>query len=330
MRVFLTGGAGFIGRNFVERLLQETDIHVIVFDAFTYAVHPTTEGWLKSQPQVTLIKGDVRNQRQVEQAIMSTRPNRIVHMAAESHVDRSIKDPQIFFETNIGGTFNMLQATRAYLDKSGEIPKNFLYLQISTDEVYGSTEYEVDETAPYNPSSPYAASKAAADQLVNAWSRTYRIPVAITCSTNTFGPWQNSEKLIPKAIECTFAGVPVPIYGTGLQVRDWLYVEDHVIALLQILKRSVTGKFNLVGRSRDTNVELMKRIGRSIETNGQRSSKGRNLLKVEFVKDRAGHDQSYFLNGSKASEILSWKPQHDLTQGIEKTITWFINEHKIM
>ncbi len=324
MKVFLTGGAGFIGRNFVERLVQEPDIHITVFDAFTYAVHPATEAWLNSLAQVSLIKGDVRNYKQVEQAIFSSQPDRIVHMAAESHVDRSIEGPQIFFETNVTGTLNMLQATKAYLENFGCIPTGFLYLQISTDEVYGPTDYPVDESAPYNPSSPYAASKAAADQLVNAWSRTYSIPSAITFSTNNYGPWQNPEKLVPKAILSNLAGQPISLYGDGLQKRVWLYVEDHVDALTKLIKFSIRGKMNIEGVSRISNVELMHEISKVMINYNHKMAYILPNLKCKFIKDRLGHDSSYYINGHKLRNVLGWSPKWTLSSGIEKTVEWFI------
>lgn len=322
MKVFLTGGAGFIGRNFVERLVQEPDIHITVFDAFTYAVHTATEAWLNSLAQVSLIKGDVRNYKQVEQAILSAQPDRIVHMAAESHVDRSIEDPSVFVETNIGGTFNLLQATRIYLESIGGVPEGFLYLQVSTDEVYGPTEHEVDETAHYNPSSPYAASKAAADQLVNAWAKTYQIPASITFSTNNYGPWQNVEKFIPKILAAALNGEAVPVYGDGLQCRDWLYVYDHIEALLLILRNSHEGRFNISTRGLTENIKLIDLIEASLANT---SFPCGSILK-RTVPDRVGHDFAYRIDNSKSASVLGWKPSTELKLGIGKVIEHYVEE----
>jgi dTDP-glucose 4,6-dehydratase len=327
INILVTGGAGFIGANFVHLLRQQRpDWHILNLDLLTYAGNPENLSSLKDDPHHTLIKGDVADRELVAALFARYGITRVVHFAAETHVDRSILDPAVFVRTNVLGTFTLLEAARqAWKDLPAPAAPRFLH--ISTDEVYGSLGSQdppVTEEAPYAPSSPYAASKAGADFLVRSYFRTYQLPVLITNCSNNYGPYQFPEKLIPFALSQALEQKPIPIYGQGGNVRDWLFVEDHCRAVLEVLEHGELGEtYNIAGRQEVTNLELVRLLLSLLKD--RRPDLGDLERLITFVPDRPGHDWRYALNCQKIEAALGWRPQVTLENGLKRTIFWYLS-----
>ncbi|MEM8962928.1 MAG: dTDP-glucose 4,6-dehydratase [Acidobacteriota bacterium] len=335
-RLIVTGGAGFIGANFVRGALDHSDAEVVVFDKLTYAGSLENLADVASHKRYHFVEGDIADREAVRQLLDTHRPTAILNFAAESHVDRSIDGPQDFIDTNIVGTFVLLEAARAYAHAlSDEMRRAFRFLHVSTDEVYGSLGQEgyFVETTPYAPNSPYAASKAAADHLVRAWGETYGLPVLITNCSNNYGPFQYPEKLIPLMILNAVEAKNLPIYGDGSNVRDWLYVGDHCAGILRVLEQGRPGeKYNLGGDAERTNVEVVTTLCDLVEAerpateNPHMTSRGLTSYRdlITYVKDRPGHDQRYAIDASKMRGELGWTPQHDFASGLRDTVRWYL------
>jgi dTDP-glucose 4,6-dehydratase len=334
--LLVTGGAGFIGSNFVRLLLAETDARIVVLDKLTYAGSLESLSGLLGGPRLVFAQEDIADRRAVRRLFAEHRPTAVVNFAAESHVDRSIEDASAFIQTNIVGAFELLEAARHYLkDGPGDGPDTFRFLHVSTDEVYGSLGPAglFSETTPYAPNSPYAASKAAADHLVRAYHETYGLPALLTNCSNNYGPYQFPEKLVPLMILNTLEGKPLPIYGDGGNVRDWLYVEDHCRGILAVLRRGVPGeKYNLGGRSERTNLQVVDTICDLVEGElpaaGNPALAGRALAAYRdlktYVADRPGHDRRYAIDDTKIRRELGWEPRHDFTTGMRATVRWYL------
>ena len=330
--ILVTGGAGFIGSNFVLQWAARCGEPVVILDALTYAGNPENLAALHNSENHQLIKGSITDRTVVGDLIRTHRPRAIVHFAAESHVDRSIHGPEAFIQTNIHGTFVLLSEALSYWQTLlGEEKNAFRFLHVSTDEVYGSlapTDPPFEETTPYAPNSPYSASKAASDHLVRAWHHTYGLPVLTTNCSNNYGPYQFPEKLIPLIISNALAGLPLPIYGDGMNVRDWLYVGDHCSAIEAVLWRGRPGEvYNIGGWNEMPNIEIVKTIcalldERSPATAQKAGGKHENLM--TFVKDRPGHDRRYAINANKIFQELGWKPAESFSTGIAKTVDWYL------
>ncbi len=328
LRVLVTGGAGFIGSNLVRYLVEEKGIHVCNFDALTYAGNPASLEDLEGNPLYQFVRGDITHAEQVRSAIQSFQPGYILHLAAESHVDRSIDGPAAFLQTNVMGTFEMLQAAREYhAALSGADKDSFRFLHVSTDEVFGSLGAEglFTETTPYQPNSPYSSSKAASDHLVRAWVHTYGLPAIITNCSNNYGPYQFPEKLIPVVILNALRGQPIPIYGKGDNVRDWLYVRDHAIAIWEAATRGEIGEtYNVGGHNEKTNLEVVYTLCGHLDSLKPRASGSYQDL-ITFVKDRPGHDQRYAIDASKIGRELGWQPEETFESGMKKTVQWYLD-----
>jgi dTDP-glucose 4,6-dehydratase len=328
--VLVTGGAGFIGTNFVYCLRKHRpDWRIINLDVLTYAGNLENLADLQGDPQHTFIRGDVADRDLLDSLFVRHPITQVVHFAAETHVDRSILDPGAFVRTNILGTFNLLEAARQAW-KPGEGQGHFRFLHISTDEVYGSLSFQdppVTEEAPYAPSSPYSASKAAADWLVRSYFRTYRLPVLITNCSNNFGPYQFPEKLIPFCLSQALEGKPVPIYGQGANVRDWLFVEDHCQALLTVLEKGDLGEtYNIGARQERPNLALVRLLLKILGE--MRPDLGRIEDLITFVPDRPGHDERYALDIGKIEKTLNWRPQVSLEEGLRLTVSWYLSHQE--
>lgn len=336
-RILITGGAGFIGSAVVRRLLTESKATVYNLDKMGYAsslssieaVLQELEGVDESSSgRHQLLKVDLANPTATEEAVRLADPDLVMHLAAESHVDRSIAGPGAFLESNVTGTFNLLQAVRKHLDGlQGSRKEQFRFHHISTDEVYGSLgpEGTFSETTPYDPRSPYSASKAASDHLVSAWHHTYGLPAVKTNCSNNYGPWQYPEKLIPVVILRAVAGETIPLYGDGLNVRDWLYVEDHVDALLlAALKGKLGESYCIGGHGERTNKEVVTKICELLDDIQPQQAPHANL--IQAVQDRAGHDRRYAINPTKITEELGWHPRHDFESGLASTVAWYVNQ----
>jgi dTDP-glucose 4,6-dehydratase len=326
--ILITGGAGFIGSNFIRYVLKiEPHIRIINLDSLTYAGSLDNLKTLPDPARYTFIKGDIRDQALVEDLLRNHRVDTIVHFAAESHVDRSILGPSPFIDTNIYGTFSMLEAVlNVWLKEKIISPDQVHFHHVSTDEVYGSlepTDPPFSETSPYKPNSPYAASKAASDHLVRAYSHTYDLPVTITNCSNNYGPYQFPEKLIPLMIFNAVRNLPLPVYGDGLQIRDWLYVQDHCEAIWLVLSRGKLGEtYNIGGDNQPTNLAIVETICMILDDISPAKEAHASLIR--FVKDRPGHDRRYAMNIHKIQNELGWKPQHSLEDGLRETITWYL------
>jgi dTDP-glucose 4,6-dehydratase len=327
VKLFVTGGAGFIGSNYVRHVFANTDDEVTVYDALTYAGNLSTLRDVDDDPRYTFVKGNICDPGTLEEAMRGH--DAVVHFAAESHVDRSIDGPGEFIQTNIVGTFTLLQeALRYWRTLSPEKRAQFRFLHISTDEVFGSLGEEgfFTETTAYAPNSPYSASKASSDHLVRAWRETYELPTLVTNCSNNYGPYHFPEKLIPHMIIKGLAGEPLPVYGDGQNIRDWLYVEDHAKALALVLERGEVGEtYNVGGRNERTNLHVVESIcdlldERSPSSNGPR----RNLM--TFVADRPGHDRRYAIDASKLERDLGWRAEENFETGIRKTVNWYLDE----
>jgi len=330
MHTFLvTGGAGFIGGNFVHFLLAETDVQVINLDKLTYAGNLDTLAPLAGNPRHVFVQGDIGDQDLVSRLLADYAVDTLVNFAAESHVDRSIDGPAAFIETNILGTFNLLDCARRYwADLGGLKRETFRFLHVSTDEVYGTlgAEGRFSETSPYAPNSPYSASKAASDHLVRAWHHTYGLPVLTTNCSNNYGPYQFPEKLIPLVTLKALAGEPLPIYGNGSNVRDWLYVEDHCRAILRVLQAGVPGEvYNVGGDSERTNLEVVDTLCAILDELVPDSPYRPHGQLKTFVTDRPGHDQRYAIDASKLKGELGWAPLERFETGLRRTLQWYLD-----
>ncbi len=326
MKILVTGGAGFIGSALCRYLVGEVGANVCNFDKLTYAANLRSLDPVRDSPLYSFRRADICNREAAHGALEEFSPDAIVHLAAESHVDRSITGSAAFIESNIVGTHVLLEAARCYWSTLPTQRRNrFRFLHVSTDEVYGSLSEDglFRENTPYDPSSPYSASKAAADHLVLAWHRTYGLPVIVSNCSNNYGPYQFPEKLIPLMIINALEGKKLPIYGDGLNVRDWLYVDDHVRALLHILKNGRVGeKYNVGGRNEHTNIAIVESICAIFDQARPNGRPHRDL--IEFVVDRPGHDRRYAIDASKLETELGWRPEETFATGIEKTVAWYI------
>jgi dTDP-glucose 4,6-dehydratase len=325
--IFVTGGAGFIGANFVIDWLATEGSPVINFDKLTYAGNLGNLAGLNGDARHLFVRGDINDRSQVAALFEQHRPTAIVHFAAESHVDRSIHGPGEFVQTNVVGTFSLLEEARAYWSRlSGTDRENFRFLHVSTDEVYGSLGQDdpaFTETTPYAPNSPYAASKAASDHLVRAYHHTYGLPVITTNCSNNYGPLQFPEKLIPLMILNALQGKPLPVYGDGLNVRDWLYVGDHCAAIRRALHKGRAGEtYNIGGNSEKTNLEVINTLCAILDELRQESAPHARL--ISFVKDRPGHDRRYAINAAKMKSELGWTPSEQFASGLRKTVRWYL------
>ena len=327
MKLLVTGGAGFIG-SAVVRLAVSRGHEVVNLDALTYAACLENVASVSAGPLYTFEQADIRDLPALEAIFQKHQPDAVMHLAAESHVDRSIDGPQAFIETNVMGTYNMLQAARHYWEGRGK-PKAFRFHHISTDEVFGSlgATGQFTEETPYDPRSPYSASKASSDHLVRAWNETYGLPVVLTNCSNNYGPFHFPEKLIPVVILSALAGKPIPIYGKGENVRDWLYVEDHADALLLVLEKGALGRsYNIGGENERSNLELVQTICTILDTLKPASAPYADL--IEFVTDRPGHDLRYAIDPTRIREELGWRPSVTVEEGLEKTVRWYLENEE--
>lgn len=328
-RVLVTGGAGFIGGNFVHFALGQPETEVLNLDLLTYAGNLETLKSVEDDPRYRFVQGDIADPNLVERLLAEFRPTAIINFAAESHVDRSIDGPAAFINTNIGGTFNLLDKALAYwkgLD--GEAQKDFRFLHVSTDEVYGSLGDEgafTEETA-YAPSSPYSASKASSDHLVQAWFHTYGLPTLTTNCSNNYGPYQFPEKLIPLMILNALAGKSLPIYGNGLNVRDWLFVEDHCSAIWEVVQKGKPGEmYNVGGNSERTNLEVVDTLCEILDELVPDSPHRPHTGLKTYVTDRPGHDWRYAIDASKIRRDIGWQPQETFETGMRRTVQWYLD-----
>jgi dTDP-glucose 4,6-dehydratase len=324
MKLLITGGAGFIG-SAVVRLAIARGHSVVNLDALTYAACLDNVAEAAKDPNYTFVKADICDRAALEAVFTEHAPDAVMHLAAESHVDRSIDGPGTFIETNVMGTFHLLEAARAYWVTQGR-PESFRFHHISTDEVFGSLGEtgQFIETTPYDPSSPYSASKASSDHLVRAWHETYGLPVVLTNCSNNYGPYHFPEKLIPVVILNALAGAAIPIYGKGDNIRDWLYVEDHADALLLVMGKGVNGQsYNIGGENERSNLELVQTICRILDEKRPRETPYADL--ITFVTDRPGHDARYAIDPTHLRTELGWRPSVTVEQGLELTIQWYLD-----
>ena len=327
MKLLVTGGAGFIG-SAVVRLAVARGHEVINLDALTYAACLENVASVSASPLYSFEQADIRDLPALEAIFHKHQPDAVMHLAAESHVDRSIDGPQAFIETNVMGTYNMLQAARQYWEGRGK-PDAFRFHHISTDEVFGSlgATGQFTEETPYDPRSPYSASKASSDHLVRAWAETYGLPVVLTNCSNNYGPFHFPEKLIPVVILSALAGKPIPIYGKGENVRDWLYVQDHADALLLVLEKGALGRsYNIGGENERSNLELVQTICAILDALKPAAAPYADL--IEFVSDRPGHDLRYAIDPTRIREELGWRPSVTVEEGLEKTVRWYLENEE--
>jgi dTDP-glucose 4,6-dehydratase len=328
MAIVVTGGAGFIGSAFVLDWLAQAREPVVTLDALTYAGNRANLRPLDDDPAHVFVQGDITDRALVDRLLAEHRPRALVHFAAESHVDRSIAGPEAFVRTNIGGTYTLLEAVRGYLDREGgDMAGSFRFLHVSTDEVYGSLgpdDAPFREDTPYAPNSPYAASKAASDHLVRAWHHTYRVPVLTTNCSNNYGPRQFPEKLMPLMIVQALEGKPLPVYGDGRQVRDWLYVHDHAAAVRTVLERGRVGEtYNIGGSAERMNREVVAAVCALLDELAP-SPSGPYARLITSVADRPGHDRRYAIDAGKVRETLGWRPSESFESGLRRTVAWYL------
>lgn len=329
-KLLVTGGAGFIGSNFI-RYIQNyfPQVHITNLDLLTYAGHLENLKDLPLPSQYEFVQGDICNQELVESILREKEIDTIVHFAAESHVDRSISGPAVFVQTNIVGTFSLLEAARkVWLQEKHQNSKQVRFHHISTDEVYGALgpgDPAFEETTPYAPNSPYAASKASSDHLVRSYAHSFGLPISISNCSNNYGPYQFPEKLIPLMITNALNGKPLPIYGDGLQIRDWLYVEDHCEAIWRIIQTGRVGEsYNIGGGNQPANIEIVKTICTLLDEADVSSPVKPHTQLIEYVQDRPGHDWRYAMNIKKIQSELNWQPKYDLKSGLRMTIDWYL------
>ena len=330
-RVLVTGGAGFIGSAVVRYLIDETDALVLNVDKLTYAGNLDSLATVSHSPNYRFTQSDICDQAEMARLFDEFRPTHVMHLAAESHVDRSIDGPSAFIETNIIGTYTLLEVARHYVD---QLPDNarqdFRFHHVSTDEVYGDLHGVDDlftEETPYQPSSPYSASKASSDHLVRSWHRTYGLPVIVTNCSNNYGPYHFPEKLIPLAILNAIEGKPIPVYGRGDQIRDWLYVEDHARALVKVVFEGTIGEtYNIGGHNEKTNLHVVETLCDLLDQRIQDKPQGMTSFRelITFVTDRPGHDKRYAIDASKIEATLGWTPVETFETGLAKTVDWFL------
>jgi dTDP-glucose 4,6-dehydratase len=327
--IIVTGGAGFIGSNFVRHILENEIVRVVNLDKLTYAGNLDSLTEVMRNQNHIFVQGSINDRALVTLLLTQYEPEAIVHLAAESHVDRSIDSPGEFIQTNVVGTFELLEATRGYWSSlDTEAQQRFRFLYVSTDEVYGSLGAEgyFTEETPFAPNSPYSASKAAADHLVRAYHHTYRLPVLTTNCSNNYGPYQFPEKLIPHMILNALAGNPLPVYGDGQNIRDWLYVLDHCRALLTVLDRGTPGQvYNVGGNCEKTNLQVVQIICDLLDQLSPRKDGTTYRQQITFVKDRPGHDRRYAIDASKLQRQLGWSPRETFATGIRETVQWYLD-----
>ena len=324
MKLLVTGGLGFIG-SAVVRLAVARGHHVVNLDARTYAACEANVAAVADSPLYAFEHADIRDRAALDRILAAHRPDAVMHLAAESHVDRSIDGPGAFVETNVNGTFQLLQAARAYWEGQGR-PQGFRFHHVSTDEVFGSLGAEglFTEDTPYDPRSPYSASKAASDHLVMAWHHTFGLPVVLTNCSNNYGPYHFPEKLIPVVILNALHGRPIPVYGKGENVRDWLFVEDHADALLLVLEKGETGRsYNVGGENERRNIDLVREICRLLDERRPDAAPHDRL--IEFVSDRPGHDARYAIDPSRIRDELGWRPSVTVEEGLARTVDWYLS-----
>lgn len=329
MTILVTGAAGFIGSNFVLDWLSQSTEEVVSLDLLTYAGNLENLSSLNQNPHHHFVKGNIGDRDLVSNLLKKHNIRAVIHFAAESHVDRSIHGPGDFIETNIVGTYNLLESVRSYWnDLDEDSKKAFRFLHVSTDEVYGSLKTKdpaFTENHPYEPNSPYSASKAASDHLVRAWFHTYGLPTLTTNCSNNYGPYHFPEKLIPLCILNALNGKPLPIYGDGQQIRDWLYVKDHCSAIREVLKQGHMGQtYNVGGWNEKTNVEVVETLCTVLDELKPKSDGKSYADQITFVKDRPGHDRRYAIDASKLERELGWRPQETFETGLRKTVIWYL------
>ena len=335
MRILVTGGAGFIGSAVIRHLIQETEHTVLNLDKLTYAGNLESLESVSTSDRYSFSQIDICDGKAIQACLASFQPDIVMHLAAESHVDRSIEGASEFIQTNIVGTYVLLDEVRSYWQKlSSKKQSTFRFHHISTDEVYGDLETSeglFTEETPYDPSSPYSASKASSDHLVRAWFRTYNLPIVITNCSNNYGPYHFPEKLIPHMILNALAGKPLPIYGKGDQVRDWLYVEDHARALVKVATEATVGEtYNIGGHNEKQNIDVVKTLCSLLEELHPEKPKGINHYEdlITFVDDRPGHDLRYAIDASKIEQDLHWKPEETFETGLRKTVVWYLENRE--
>ncbi len=328
MKLIVTGGAGFIGSAVVRQAVAAGH-QVVNLDALTYAACLENVASVAEDPNYTFEKADIRDRAALDRIFATHKPDAVMHLAAESHVDRSIDGPGDFIETNITGTYNMLEAARSYWQQAGK-PDGFRFHHISTDEVYGSLSNDPSvmftEDTPYDPRSPYSASKASSDHLVRAWHETYGLPVVLTNCSNNYGPFHFPEKLIPVIILNALAGKDLPIYGDGSNIRDWLYVEDHADALLTVVQKGALGRaYNIGGENERSNLDLVKTLCEILDQKRPRGDGQSYKEQITFVTDRPGHDARYAIDPTRIRNELGWRPSVTVEEGLERTVQWYLD-----
>jgi dTDP-glucose 4,6-dehydratase len=328
--ILVTGAAGFIGANFVLDWVAQSQEPVVNLDKLTYAGNPENLASLQGNPGHIFVQGDIGDRALVDRLLAEHKPRAVVNFAAESHVDRSIHGPEDFIQTNVVGTFHLLESVRAYWGSLEDEAKSaFRFLHVSTDEVYGTlgpNDAPFTETTPYTPNSPYSASKAASDHLVRAYHHTYGLPTLTTNCSNNYGPYHFPEKLIPLMIVNALAGKPLPVYGDGMQVRDWLFVKDHCSAIRRVLEAGTTGEtYNVGGWNEKPNIEIVKTVCALLDDLRPRADGQSYATQITYVKDRPGHDRRYAIDATKIHRELGWKPAETFETGIRKTVQWYLD-----
>ena len=328
--IVVTGGAGFIGSNFILKWLENSKENILNIDNLSYAANLRNLEVIESDPRYSFIKTDIQNQNEITEIIKELKPRAILNFAAESHVDRSIEGPESFINTNILGTYSLLEASLNYWNELEESDKKiFRFFHISTDEVFGSlnlNEKKSTENSSYKPNSPYSASKAASDHLVRAWHHTFKLPTLVSNCTNNYGPHQHEEKLIPLVITKALKNENLPIYGDGKNIRDWLYVEDHCEAIMKILENGKPGEtYNIGGNCEKSNLEVVDEICKILDFKNPKQNGSSYSEQIKFVKDRPGHDFRYSLDIAKIENNLNWKPKESFASGLAKTVQWYLD-----